>query len=145
LGAVPPQISVVLSLREDYVGFLEEAADSIPKILDCRFRLTPLSVTAATEAMAGPAAVENPAFQARPFRYAPDASMAILNFLSRKKTGFSTDKSSQVEPFHLQLICRRVEETVLARQLQGAQDVEVLLDDLGGERNLGTILRDFFE
>jgi hypothetical protein len=65
----PPRISVVLSLREDYVGFLEEAADSIPKILDCRFRLTPLSVTAATEAMAGPAAVENPAFQARTFRY----------------------------------------------------------------------------
>jgi hypothetical protein len=50
-----------------------------------------------------------------------------------------------VESFHLQLICRRVEETVLARQLQGARNIEVLLEDFGGEGNLGAILRDFFE
>ena len=105
----------------------------------------PLSHADALEAMTGPAAVENPAFRARAFRYEPGASEAILHFLSRQHTRIGPEKPPQVEPFHLQLICRRVEEAVIARQLLEAEGIEVKLKDLGGEGNLATILRDFYE
>ena len=59
LTETPPALRIVLSLREDYLGFLEEAADWIPQILDHRFRLTPLSIEAAVEALTGPAEVDD--------------------------------------------------------------------------------------
>ena len=57
---MPPAVRIVLSLREDYLGFLEEAAEHIPQILDARFRLAPLDLHAAEEAIVGPAAVSDP-------------------------------------------------------------------------------------
>src|SRR5439155_11513039 len=58
ITASSPQVHVVLSLREDFLGILEEGADHIPQILDHRFRLTPLSCETAVQAITCPAAVE---------------------------------------------------------------------------------------
>ena len=73
LGESPPTLRIVLSLREDYLGFLEEAADHIPQILDHRFRLAPLTLDAASEAMTGPAAIDDSALATKPFRYDPES------------------------------------------------------------------------
>ncbi len=139
-----PEVRIVISLREDYLGSLEEAADNIPQILDHRFRLTPLTVQAATEALEGPARVQNQRLVTQPFTYRPDTVKAILAYLTeRTKTRSVT--LSPVEPFHLQLICQRVETLVANSQRQGVQGVEISLSDLGGERGLKATLRDFYK
>ena len=77
---------IVLSLREDYLGFLEEAAEHIPQILDARFRLAPLDLQAAREAIVGPARVSDPGLETRPFALDRDAVTSILDYLSQRRT-----------------------------------------------------------
>jgi hypothetical protein len=50
LSDAAPAMRIVISLREEFLGMLEEVADRNPQILDHRFRLTPLSLPAAAEA-----------------------------------------------------------------------------------------------
>src|SRR5262245_15187874 len=84
LTDTPPALRIVLSLREDFLGLLEEAADRIPQILDHRFRLKPLSVEAAVEALTGPAKVDDDVLQTKPFAYAPETVTTIIAHLSRR-------------------------------------------------------------
>jgi hypothetical protein len=49
-----------------------------------------------------------------------------------------------VEPFHLQLVCQRVEAEARARQQDSDVPVEIGLNDVGGESGLNKTLRDFF-
>ena len=86
LSESPPVLRIVLSLREDYLGFLEEAAEHIPQILDHRFRLAPLTLEAASEAMTGPAAIDDSALETKPFGYDPEAVTTIVNYLSQRRT-----------------------------------------------------------
>ena len=131
LSETPPALRIVISLREDYLGLLEEAADRIPRILDHRFRLTPLTVEAAAAAMTGPAAVDDPAFESKPFRYDPETVATILNYLSQRRTKAVAETAAYVEPFHLQLICQRV-EAIAAKQA----DLAITMNDIGGEAAL---------
>jgi hypothetical protein len=139
----PPVLQIVLSLREDYLGFLEEASDRIPQILDNRFRLSPLSLERAAEAMTGPAAITDEALRTRPFGYHPDTIEAIIEHLSRRSTRTSSQAMRYVEPFQLQLVCRRVEQIVAARQQTG-EPVTVTLAMIGGEAALTDTLQDFY-
>jgi hypothetical protein len=138
----PPEIRVVISLREDYLGCLEEAADHIPQILDHRFRLTPLTAEAAAAAIQGPSKVQDKRLVTRPFAFRPEAVQGILDYLLRRAR--TTSKSGLVEPFHLQLICQRVETLVAQRQRQAEGPIEINLADLGGEKGLKTTLRNFY-
>jgi hypothetical protein len=139
-----PQIRVVISLREDFLGFLEEAADRIPQILDQRFRLTPLTVEAATAALHGPSRVEDDQLATQPFTYKPETAQAILEYLSRTSRSGAVSTAKYVEPFQLQLVCQRVEAHVMERQRQAHGPVEITLADVGGENGLSETLRDFY-
>jgi hypothetical protein len=140
----PPKLRIALSLREDYLALLEEAADNIPQILDHRFRLTPLGLDAAAAAMVGPSQVRDGRLATRPFAYDPETVQGILEYLSRRlKTG-AVSSAKFVEPFHLQLICQRVEALVAERQLQTETIQLITLNDLGGEKGLRTTLLDFY-
>src|SRR5262245_46825644 len=66
LTDTPPDLRIVLSLREDYLASLEDAADWIPQILDHRFRLRPLSIKAAEDALTGPAGIDDNLLQTKP-------------------------------------------------------------------------------
>jgi hypothetical protein len=145
LTDTPPRVRTVISLREDYLGSLEEAADNIPQILDHRFRLKPLTVQAAVDALEGPATVTDERLATQPFTYGQDTVQAILAHLSQRTRGSAVLRGNYVEPFHLQLICQRTEELVAERQRQGAQQVEIVLEDLGGEPGLKATLRDFYK
>jgi hypothetical protein len=145
LTDTPPAMRIVISLREDYLGSLEEAADSIPQILDHRFRLKPLAVQDALDALEGPATVKDERLATQPFTYRPDTVQAILAYLSRRTRGTAVRGGDYVEPFHLQLICQRAEALVAKRQRQGAQQVEIVIEDLGGEPGLKATLRDFYK
>jgi hypothetical protein len=139
----PPQLHVVLSLREDFLGILEEGAEHIPQILDHRFRLTPLSRDTAAQAMMLPAAVDDPALATKPFRLEDDLVTGILHHLAKIPAGSGTSALSHIEPFHLQLICQRV-ETLAASKQRLDDEVVVTLTDFGGESAIGQTLVGFY-
>jgi hypothetical protein len=141
----PARVHVVLSLREDFLGLLEEASDRIPQILDHRFRLAPLDRDTATAAITCPAALDDPHFATRPFQFAPDVVPTILNYLSKSASAGRKTSSKYIEPFHLQLICQRIERIVAEKQKQSSAMVEFSLTDLGGEAALAETLAGFYE
>jgi hypothetical protein len=140
----PPPIRLVLSLREDYLGLLEEAAGHMPQILDHRFRLAPLTLDAATEAMIGPAGIDDEALETRPFRFDPATITSILNYLSQCRAKSIALTTRYVEPFQLQLICSRIEKIVTQRQRQSPANLTVSLKDIGNEAGLSETLKDFY-
>jgi hypothetical protein len=144
LSEASPAMSIALSLREDYLGYLDEAADRIPQILDHRFRLTPLSVDAAAEAMTGPAGIEDEVFHTRPFRFDPEVVATVLRYLSEHRKGLATDQAAYVEPFHLQLICQKIEAAAEKQQRQFQSDLIVTMNSIGGEAALRHTLKDFY-
>jgi hypothetical protein len=139
----PPSLRVVFSLREDYLGLLDDGADLIPEILDERFRITPLGVPAATEALVEPARVEDSAFATPAFAYDPLAVQAIVEFLCHRRVAGVRRDSRTIDPFQLQLICQRVERIVRDRAPNRAGE-PVTLKELGGSRALEATLRRFY-
>ena len=145
LSEHPPAVRIVLSLREDYLGFLEEAAEHIPQILDARFRLAPLDLHAARggdrRACGGarpwsgdaPVRARSPGGHLDPRLSVPAADDASVGETRR-----------YVEPFQLQLVCRRIEQIAAARQAASGPDLTITMADLGGEAGLTRTLRDFY-
>jgi hypothetical protein len=144
LTDTPPEIRVVLSMREDYLGFLEEASAYIPQILEHRFRLMPLSAEAAAAAIERPTKVQNEYLGTKPFTLRPEAVQGILAYLLRRTRTQAHVSARFVEPFHLQLICQRVETLVARRQRKTRELVEINWTDLGGEKGLKNTLRSFY-
>jgi hypothetical protein len=144
LSEHPPPLRIVLSLREDCLGLLEDAAEHIPQILDARFRLAPLDLRAAYEAIVGPAAVIDPGLETTPFAVDLTAVYAILGYLSHARTPVAGQNRRYVEPFQLQLICRRMEQIAGIWQKASGGYPTITMADLGGERGLDKTLRDFY-
>jgi hypothetical protein len=165
LTDTPPALRLVLSLREDYLGSLEDAADWIPQILDHRFRLTPLPIKAAEEALTGPAGIDDNLLQTKPFTYAPEAVTTIITYLSRRSGRPTTVTHAKgrggwkglfrrgrqttyavgyIEPFQLQLICQRIERIVVERQQRTGSALTITMQDIGGEAGLRATLQDFY-
>jgi hypothetical protein len=144
LGEEPPPLRIVLSLREDFLGFLEEASDHIPQILDHRFRLAPLNLQAAADAITGPASLEDPGLATKPFCFDGDAITDILDYLSRRRTKSMVQTTRYVEPFQLQLVCRRIEEIVAERQRASSVEIAIGMKDIGGEAGIRETLRNFY-
>jgi len=167
LTDAPPALRLVLSLREEYLGSLEECADWIPLILDHRFRLTPLPIKAATEALTGPAAIDDNLLQTKPFTYAPETVTTIITQLSRRSGRPTTIKHTKggggwkglfrrsgrkttyavgdIEPFQLQLICQRIERIAAERQQRTGSALTITMRDIGGEAALSETLQDFYK
>ena len=146
---VPP-LHIVLSLREDFLGLLEDASDRIPQILDRRFRLRPLDRRAATEAMVAPAALTDPTLTTPPFQIAPAFVETVLDYLTSRSDGATTLMSApQVDPFHLQLICQRVEDLVSGQRVERqapllAPGEPFNLVHFGGRPALAVTMRRFY-
>jgi len=143
MSDAPPALHVVLSLREEFLGMLDDAADRIPQIMDHRFRLTPLGREDAVQAMQGPAAVADPALALAPFTLDPAFVDTVLERLGRQGTGRGRGRG-QVEPFHLQLICQRVEETIGRRKASDGALRPFTMADFGGEPALAATLAQFY-
>ncbi len=144
LSGRPPEIRILLSLREEYLGFLEEAANQIPQIFDARYRLAPLDFGAAEKAIIGPARIDDPALNTKPFILDCETITVILNYLARHRSRPIAETKRYVEPFHLQLICQKIEQIASALQHDSALDITITIADIGGETALAAILRDFY-
>ncbi len=140
----PPVIHVVLSLREDFLGLLEEASDQVPEILDHRYRVAPLSPEMAAEAITGPAALEYAGMATRAFRLEPACVQAILRYLTHSSGELAGRRGLYVEPFHLQLICQQLESVADFKQKLAPGEVALSFADIGGERALAETLKSFY-
>ncbi len=141
LSDAPPEVKVVLTLREDFYANLEELRDRIPSIYKAPFRLKPLSRGQARRAIVEPVKLEGEHFATPPFSWSDETLEKVLDFLSEQRLGEGkTTVGKEVEPFQLQLICQHVEQTVRERKLE-----IVTPEDLGGAEALKAILSSFYE
>ncbi len=139
LSEQPPNVHVIISLREDFVGALQELATEIPGIFDDRVRLSPLSDTQAEQAIRKPAAcqpTEATQFTTPPFSYTDDALTEIIRYLR--------GKSGVIEPFQLQLVCRDIEQKVAQQSAQDQPIACITREVLGGEVRLNAIVKNFY-
>jgi tetratricopeptide (TPR) repeat protein len=143
-----PEVKIILSLREEYLGELEEFSEAIPGLFHERLRLGPLTEEGAREAITEPARVtaqlgEEPYWSPR-FKLEPAALAEMVGFLK--------GESGVIEPFQLQLLCRHA-EAVAHDKADKSQDlkadksqdfVELRLQDFTGSRQFDLVLRDFY-
>ena len=130
---------LIISLREDFVGALEEMTAQIPNLFQERMRVRPFGEAAAREAITGPAALEDRAgapFTVAPFAYAPELLDQMLDYL---RGSFGV-----IEPFQLQLLCRRAEETAERLQRSAEGRVTLVPGSFGSEFRYEHVLRDFY-
>ncbi len=133
----PPEVKVILSLREDYLGLLQELTPFVPGLFHCRFRLTPLDRDGARAAIVEPARLAVPgAVLTQTFEFAAQSVEQMLDFLE--------NEDGEIEPFQLQLLCRRVETALLKAQQAGQQGTWVDPKLLGGRAGMERILEGFY-
>lgn len=133
----PPDVKLILSLREEYLGGLEDLAPNVPAIFEQRFRLAPLGKEVARSAIIEPAKLDRAdLFKTRPFRYQDSARDDMLEFLANRQ--------GEVEPFQLQILCRHAEQQVAKRQQEQGGDIEVDQALLGGHKAMETLVENFY-
>lgn len=143
LSEDPPNVKIVLSLREEHVGALEELSTEIPGIFQDRLRLAPLAEAQACEAIRKPAELpqivladqETRNFSVPAFTYQDDALSDMLTVLK--------GKSGTIEPMQLQMLCQHVEE-IAATRARERESITIGRDMLGGQVGLKKVFRNYY-
>jgi hypothetical protein len=78
------------------------------------------------------------------FRLEPDVVTSILAYLTKSTAGARGSGGPHVEPFHLQLICQRIESIAAFKQKQSSGEVVISFKDLGGDAGLAETLENFY-
>jgi tetratricopeptide (TPR) repeat protein len=132
-GRAVPSVKLVISLREDYLGELEEFSAAIPGLFHERLRLEAMSRKAAVEAIVNPARLET-APDGRPYsspRFELDEP--VLNEMIG---------AGVIEPFQLQLLCGHAE--AVAKAKGGAEPVTLTANDFKGSQQFASVLKNFY-
>ena len=140
-GVVPHvEAKVVISLREDFLGALEEFSSAIPGLFHERLRLEPLGDQAAREAITCPAQLTRAdgtdPFSVSSFEFEPAALVAMIEYLK--------GKSGVIEPFQLQLLCRHAEAVAARKAGTSGESVRLTLDDIEGKAGFDAVLKNFY-
>lgn len=116
-----PDIRIVLSLREEYVGALDEFSNVLPGVLAHRYRLRPLGRDKAADAIAKPAELVEEGEASPTFTFADAAVTEMLDYLE--------DANHDVEPIELQILCQHIEREVVRRYERGKKVLPVTVED----------------
>jgi tetratricopeptide (TPR) repeat protein len=141
----PSNVKIIISIREDYVGQLDEMSREIPDILHHRFRLLPLSREQARQAIIKPSQVRDDVIGAASFTFASEAVDTMLDFLCQRMERGSIKMTDEVESFQLQLLCRHIENMVREKTKKEPADIIVKAEDLGGESGMQRVLQRFYD
>jgi tetratricopeptide (TPR) repeat protein len=142
-GATSPRVDVkvVISLREDFLGALEEFSGAIPGVFHERLRLEPLGEEAACEAIRRPAELtlsgDANAFSVCRFEFEPAALSAMIDYLK--------GNSGVIEPFQLQLLCRHAEAIAARKVGASGEAVRLTLNDIQGREGFDAVLKNFYK
>ncbi len=135
----PPPAKFVISLREEYLGKLEEFSARIPELFRERLRLTPLSADEARQAIVEPAALPGDDWASPPFGYDEGAIAQLIDFIDG-----SSSTVRVIEPLTLQLVCRRAEDIAIERGATGGR-ITLQMQDFDGLPGLDRLVRDHYE
>lgn len=141
----PANVKIIISIREDCVGQLDEISRGIPVILHHRFRLLPLSREQAKQAIIEPPQVQDDVIDTVSFTFAPEAVETMLDFMCKRRERDIIKMTDEVESFQLQLLCRNIEDMVRDRTEKEPGDIIVKKKDLGGEAGMQRVLQRFYD
>ncbi len=134
-----PQLSLLLSMREDYIAQLDSYAAQLPDRLRTRFRLELLGEKAACQAM------QQPARQAE-VDFTNAAAEKLVNDLRKMQVqqpdGTTAEQLGRhIEPVQLQVVCRRLwgllpadAEQIRETDIEAVGDVDTALADYYADR-----------
>ena len=142
--SLKPEVKVIISLREDYLGYLEKMSISIPTILRIRFRVSTLTREQAREAIEEPAKIEDSKIDTAPFSYDSTAVDEIIDLLCSRNKKRGELYNSEVEAFPLQWICQYIENNVLKMQHAGEMNIVITRELIGGKEKMNQIFRDYY-
>jgi len=113
----PPQVNIVISIRSDFLYLLDRLSGRIPSILRCRYELPALDEENTRLAITRPPALSGP-FASPLFSYSEDALKEMLDSLVNTDDNASVVPGAvrEVEPFQAQLLCRHIEQKVIAEK-----------------------------
>ncbi len=134
----PVAAKFVMAIRSDRLSLLDSLSVEIPLILHNRFHLHPMQRDKARDAIVEPAALPGAGFGTPPFTYAEKTLQLVLDEL--------TNKSMEIEPFQLQLICQYIERQV-QRHASGAVIHKFVIDRtfIPDRESIQAILNDYYE
>ena len=135
-GAGAPVVKILISLREDYLAFLDHLGKRIPKVYHSRYRLPSLTLEQARDAIIKPPYQK--ILAKRSFHIDNAAIEKIMQFLTMQSSA-SGISAEIVGPPQLQVLCRQLEEQM--RQ-QGKSSIGV--NDLGGDKGMRRLLSRYY-
>ena len=109
--ATPMHIKAVFAIREDRMSFLDSMKDALPAILHKRYKLAPLSIEQAKQAITQPAVMDGD-FLSEKFEYTEGGLAAIVKALTTATVDGKTVTTTGVEAFQLQIVCEYIESLV---------------------------------
>jgi hypothetical protein len=136
--AAYPDLSLLLSMREDYLADLEAYAPLLPDRMRTRMRLERLGVESAVEAIRQPAALSG-------LPFAAGAAEQLVDNLRRIRTGSSANGFAlglYVEPVQLQIVCRQLWSRVTADATRRKAEIDA--DDIALHANVDDALIQFY-
>jgi hypothetical protein len=136
-----PEMKILIGLREDYLGALQEFAPSVPGILLNQLRLIGLPEENVRHAIVNPGMLKSDEvlFSTEPFTYTDDVIGQMIAVARDTEEG-------SIDPFVLQLLCGHIEKKVHAqppgRNVNGALSVDI--GYLGGPEGILAIAKNFY-
>lgn len=134
-----PDIKVIICIREDYLADLETLQTTIPGIFRNRFRLGFLTPEAARQAIKNPSQAKEVLGEANVFEFEEKAVDEIIAFLRRRQIHGEWTEGEEIEPSHLQVLCRSLNERRKKRKVHSIRKV-----DLRGAKGMQRIIRGYY-
>ena len=135
-GSPPLALRLLLSLREDYLAFLNNLGQRIPKVFASRYRLSSLTIEQARAAIANPPQQE--VLSDKKFRIEEEAIEALLKFLTVQSSRSGVNEEI-VGPPQLQVLCQQLEA-----QMRQAGKSSISVNDLGGDAGMRQLLSRYY-
>jgi hypothetical protein len=141
-----PPVKFVFAIRDDRLSELDSFKTFIPLILKNRYKLNPLSLKNAQEAIEGPASMaDGEMFKARKFAYNEQVVHRILDkLLGLKNTGEGAVKNTGIDGSQLQKVCSFIERKVIEAQKHTAETIVVDDNFLDVEHDVQLIIDNFY-
>ncbi len=133
----PPDVKIVISLREEYLGALEEMSVAIPDLFRERLRVSPLTPAEARDAIVEPARLDGE-FLSPTFTFDAHCVDELIDFID----GVS-DRVRVIEPLTLQLVCQRA-EAIAADRAKTTPAPELRIADFGGTAGLEQLVHQYY-
>jgi len=137
-GDGAPDAKVIISLREEYLGALEEMTTAIPDLFRERLRLPPLTAREAKDAIVEPAKLDGDWVSPRFAFEESECLPGLIDFIDG-----ASERVRVIEPLTLQLVCQQAENIAVARASQTPHPT-LTLADFGGMAGLERLVHGYY-